>query len=83
MIMRSAAHNQHNRVLAVFWRVMGFNCHRISFLIFDKHHAATLALVQNRRCGCGNKGGERVQSNCLAWFFVEVGQTLVLVVALQ
>ncbi len=27
-------------------------------------------------------GGKQVQSNCLAWFVVGVGQTLVLVVAL-
>ena len=31
--------------------------------------------------GRGNKGGKRVQRNCLAWFVVGVGQTLVLVVA--
>jgi hypothetical protein len=37
--MHLAAHNQHNRVLAVFWRVMGFDCHRFSILIFDWHHA--------------------------------------------
>jgi hypothetical protein len=24
--MRLVAHNQHNRVIAAFWRVMGFNC---------------------------------------------------------
>ncbi len=30
----------------------------------------------------GSTGGEQVQSNCLAWFVVGMGQTLVLMVAL-
>jgi hypothetical protein len=49
MIMRSAVHNRHNCVLAIFWRVMGFECHRILILIFDRHHVAALALVRNER----------------------------------
>jgi hypothetical protein len=49
MIMRSAAHNQHNCVLAVFWRVMGFDCHRILILIFDQHYVVALALIWNER----------------------------------
>ncbi len=36
-----------------------------------------------RGVGRGNKGGEQVQSNCLAWFVVDLGQAPVLVVALQ
>jgi hypothetical protein len=33
--------------------------------------------------GGGSKGGKQVQNNCLAWFVVGMGQTSVLVVALQ
>ncbi len=50
VIMRSAAHNQHSCTLAVFWRVMGFDCHRILILMLDWHHVVTLALIWNGRC---------------------------------
>jgi hypothetical protein len=47
IIIHSAAHNLQTFVLAVFMRLIVFQCHNISTLIFDWHHSATLALVLN------------------------------------
>jgi hypothetical protein len=47
MIILSTAHKWQNLVLAVFWSAIGFDCHVILIFIFDQHHVAMLACVQN------------------------------------
>ncbi len=48
MTMHSAAQRRYSFVLAVFIRVVGFNCQMISTLIWDPHHSATSAFVLKR-----------------------------------
>jgi hypothetical protein len=47
LITCSAAYNLQTFLLAVFMRLIMFERHNISTLIFDRHHSATSALVLN------------------------------------
>ncbi len=47
IIIPSSAHNLQTFVLAVFMRLIVFERHNTSTLIFDQHHSATSALVLN------------------------------------
>ena len=49
MIILSTAHKRQNLVLAVFWSVIGFDCHMILIFTFDQHHVAMLACIRKWR----------------------------------